>query len=91
MIPLRAIDEFVPSSTPDMKRAKDWFLRAVRLSRKSVVACVQKSGVPEGWKKSPLLRSCFPLLLDKSGRWTDDLSVYLDQDLGIVYESRGAK
>ena len=48
-------------------------------------------GVPEGWKKSPLLRNCFPLILDAEGRWTEDATVRLDDDLGMVYESKEAE
>ena len=46
-------------------------------------------GVPEGWKKSPLLRNCFPLELDAKGRSNiEDMTVHLDDDLGVVYESK---
>jgi CRISPR-associated endonuclease/helicase Cas3 len=48
-------------------------------------------GVAEGWKKSPLLRNCFPLLLGAGGRWREDAKVRLDDDLGLVYESKEAE
>lgn len=73
---------------PDFLQAKQWFLRAVSLSRKGVVKKLQKQGVPENWKKSPLLRNCFPLLLDEEGRWIEDATVKLDDDLGMVYGSK---
>lgn len=88
VIPIWPDDEFNPDTTPEFARAKQWFLRAMSLSRKGVVKKLHAQGVPEGWKKSPLLRSCFPFLLDAEGRWTKDASVRLDEDLGLVYESK---
>ena len=58
------------------------------LSRKGVVRKLRALGVLEGWKKSPLLRNCFPLLLDAEGCWTRDATVRLDDDLGLVYEPK---
>ncbi len=88
VVPLWREDGFDPGATPEFAGAKEWFLRAVSLSRKSVVKKCQALGVPEGWKKSPLLRNFFPLELDERGRWTMDASVRLDDDLGVVYESK---
>ena len=90
-IPLWPEDGFYSEVTPDFALAKSWFLRGVSLSRKGVVKKLQVRGVPEGWKKSPLLRNCFPLLLGVAGRWTGDATVRLDDDLGVVYESKGAE
>ena len=91
VIPLWAEDGFDTTETPDFAQSKDWFLRAMSLSRKGVVKKLQKQGIPEGWKKSPLLRNCFPLILNVDSRWTEDASVQLDDDLGLVYESKGAE
>jgi CRISPR-associated endonuclease/helicase Cas3 len=90
-IPLWMEDEFGPEATPDFAKAKRWFLRAVGLSRKSVVKKLQKLGVPEGWRKSLLLRNCFPLVLDADSRWTKGANVRLDDDLGLVYETKEAE
>ncbi len=90
-IPLWREDEFECEAVPEFAGARQWFLRAVSLSRKSVVKSLQALGVPEGWKKSPLLRNCFPLQLDAQGRWIKDASVGLDDDLGVVYESKEDK
>ena len=90
-IPLWSYDEFRPEATPHFAKTKQWFLRAVSLSRKGVVKKIKACGVPEGWKKSPLLRNCFPLLLDAEGRWTEDATVCLDDDVGVVYEAKDAK
>jgi CRISPR-associated endonuclease/helicase Cas3 len=90
-IPLFAEDGFRPEGTPDFARAKQWFLRALNLSRKGVVKTLQKLGVPEGWKKSPLLRNCFPLMLNAQGRWAEDATVRLDDDLGLVYGTKEAE
>jgi CRISPR-associated endonuclease/helicase Cas3 len=57
------------------------------LSRKGIVKRLQSTGVPEGWKKSPLLRNAYPLQLDAASRWRDDASVRLDDELGLVYQS----
>jgi len=90
-IPLWPQDGFRPEAVPEFSQAKRWFLRAMSLSRKSVVKKVQALGVPEGWRKSALLRNCFPLLLDAGERWTVDPNVRLDADLGLVYESKEAE
>jgi CRISPR-associated endonuclease/helicase Cas3 len=87
-IPLWPEDGFSSEATPDFAQSKAWFLRAVSLTRKGVAKKLQKLGVPEGWKKSSLLRNCFPLTLDAQGRWTEDAKVRLDDDLGLVYEPK---
>lgn len=87
-IPLWLVDGFRPETIPDFAQAKQWHLRAMSLSRKGVVKKFKTLGVPEGWKKSPLLRNCFPLELDAQGCWTEDSKVRLDDDLGLVYESK---
>ena len=91
VIPLWREDGFGPEVPPDFAQAKQWFMRAVSLSRKGVVNRLRALGVPEGWKKSPLLRNCFPLELDAEGRWMEDVTVRLDDDLGVVYESKEAE
>ncbi len=88
LIPLWEDDGISPEATPDFTQAKQWFLRAVSVSRKSVIGELQEMGVPEGWKHSPLLRNCFPLVLNDLNRWIIDESVHLDDDLGLVYETK---
>jgi len=90
-IPLFSDDGFLPEATPDFAQGKQWFLRAVSLSRQGVVKKLKALEVAEGWKKSSLLRNCFPLILDAEGRWTEDAKVRLDDDLGLVYESKEAE
>lgn len=87
-IPLWSEDGFGSETTPDFVQSKVWFLRAVSLSRKGVVLQLRKLGVPEGWKESSLLRNCFPLRLNADGRWVEDTTVRLDEDLGLVYEAK---
>ena len=87
-IPLWPEDEFQPDVVPEFTRAKQWFLRSMNLSRAGVVKKLQQQGVPEGWKKSALLRNCFPLLLDEQGHWLVDATVQLDNDLGLAYEAK---
>lgn len=87
-IPLWPEDAFVPKTTPDFAQVRQWYLRAMSLSRKGLVQKLQTQGVPESWKKSPLLRSCYPVILNADGRWTEDATVRLDDDLGLVYETK---
>lgn len=90
-IPLYLDDEFNLEATPDFIRARQWFLRALSLARKGVVKKLKQSGVPEGWKNSPLLRNCYPLRLDEQGYWMEDKTVRLDDELGLVYETKEAE
>lgn len=85
VIPLWHHEKWDAEATPEFSQAKEWYLRALNLSRKRVVKELQDQGVPEGWKKSPLLRNCFPLVLDAQQRWIGDPAVKLDDDLGLVY------
>ena len=87
-IPLFPETEFSAEALPDFNQAKQWYLQAVSISRQGVVRKLRGLGVPEGWKKSPLLRNCFPLTLDAQGCWTEDAKVRLDDDLGLVYEPK---
>ncbi len=90
-IPLFPDDAFSPAAAPDFNRSKLWFMRAMSLSRKSVVHKLRALGVPDGWKKAPLLRNCFPLVLDDGQRWIENPFVRLDDDLGLVYEIKEAE
>lgn len=90
-IPLLPEDGFSPEATLEFAQAKRWFLRAVSLSRKGVVKKLRAVGVPEGWKKSSLLHNCFPLMINTEGRWMEDPTVRLDDDLGLVYEPKEAE
>lgn len=86
-IPIWEIDSFDPGKRPDFKVAKQFFLRAVNLSRQEVVRKLKEQGFPEGWRKSSLLRNCFPLQLSGDGKWIEDETVRLNDDLGVVYET----
>lgn len=87
-IPLWSADSFDSKATPDFAQSKAWFLRSMSLTRKEVVQKLRSYGVPEGWKESSLLRNCLPLRLNADGRWTEDATVRLDDDLGLVYEAK---
>ena len=87
-VPLWTEDIFDSKNIPEFAQSKDWFLRAISLTRKGVAQQLRKLGVPEGWKESSLLRNCFPLRLDADGRWVEDTTVRLDEDLGLVYEAK---
>ncbi|MFH1980367.1 MAG: CRISPR-associated helicase Cas3' [Pseudomonadota bacterium] len=90
-IPLSVEDGFREDQTPGFPTAKDWYGRAVSLSRTHVVRTMRTIGVPDGWHQSPLLRNCYPLTLDDDGRWIEDPSARLDDELGIVYEPKEAQ
>lgn len=91
VIPLRKADAFDPAAAPDFAQAKAWFLRAMSVSRKGIVKPLQSAGVPEGWKKSALLRNAYPLQLDAESRWITDPSVQLSDELGLVYHDKEAE
>jgi len=88
VIPLWSEDNYDFKAIPNFDQSKKWFLRAMSLARDGVVQKLRKLGVPEGWKESPLLRNCFPLRLSEDGRWIENATVRLDNDLGLVYESK---
>lgn len=88
VIPLWEPDRFDPAVTPDFQQAKDWFLRAMSISRKSIVKPLQRDGVPDGWKKSALLRNAYPLPLNAESRWIADPGVQLSSELGLVYTEK---
>ncbi|TAM09439.1 MAG: CRISPR-associated helicase Cas3' [Nevskiaceae bacterium] len=88
VVPLYEADGFDPAVTPSFLQAKAWFLRAMSLSRKSVVKRLQAQGVPEGWEQSALLRNAYPLRLDAEVRWIEDPKVRLSSELGLIYETK---
>jgi CRISPR-associated endonuclease/helicase Cas3 len=88
VIPLRPEDSYDAKVVPDFDQSKALFLRAMSLTRNGVVQKLRKLGVPQGWKESSLLRNCFPLRLNADGRWIEDATVRLDDDLGLVYEPK---
>lgn len=79
------------SIAPDFASARHLLRRAVNLSRPAVVQRLRRLEIPDGWKKSALLRNAHPLLLDAEGRWCDDATVRLDDELGILYESHDVR
>jgi CRISPR-associated endonuclease/helicase Cas3 len=88
VIPIYESDAFDPAVTPDFAHAKDWFLRAMSLSRKGIVKRLQAQGVPEGWRQSALLRNAYLLRLDAEARWIEDTKVRLCSELGLIYETK---
>ena len=87
-IPLWPDQEWLPETTPDFQQAQQWFLQSINISRKGIVNQLRATGVPDGWKQSPLLRNSIPLVLNAQGYWEKDSSVRLDDDLGLVYETK---
>jgi len=88
VIPLWETDAYDAELAPDFKQAKNWFLRAMSISRKHIVKTLQHAGVPQGWKKCSLLRNTYPLLLDAESRWVSDLHVQLSSELGLIYHDK---
>lgn len=91
VIPLWPRDAFDPNKEPIFSVSKELYLRGISISQFGVVKKLQTISVPEGWKKSTLLHTCFPLILDDQGRWCEDISVRLDNELGLVYEQKEAE
>jgi CRISPR-associated endonuclease/helicase Cas3 len=90
-IPIFPEDDFNPEELPSFPMVKQLFQRAISLSRKGVVRKLKGVGIPEGWKKSSLLRNCFPFVLDKNSCWIEDSRVLLDEEIGLVYETKEAE
>lgn len=88
VIPLWKSDAFDPDVTPDFQQAKSWFLRAISISRKSIVKQLEHAGVPAGWKKSILLRNCYPLQLDAESHSVAGLGIQLSNELGLIYRGK---
>jgi CRISPR-associated endonuclease/helicase Cas3 len=88
VVPIYPGEDFNPKTEPEPSQAIQWSLRSLSLSRKGVVQRFVDLGVPEGWSRSPLLRTTFPMNLDKDGRWTEDPTVRLDEELGLCYETK---
>ena len=61
--------------------------QSVALSHPGVVHHLVKEPVPAGWRKSPLLRHCRPLVFSGGTATVGKLTIRLEQQLGIVYES----
>lgn len=88
VIPLWPADRFDTAVTPDFQQSKVWFMRAMSLARKGIVTKLKAAGIPEGWKKNPLLRNAYPMMLNEINQWVDDTSAQLDAELGLIYESK---
>ncbi len=80
--------DFHHSVIPDDITAKRWYMNAISVSRRGIVSRLRALGVPDGWKKAPLLRNCFPMVLGADFRWIEDPLVRLDRELGLVYENK---
>lgn len=88
VVPLRPVDQFDPMLMPEGAQAKEWFLRSMTVSRPWIVKKLVTEGVPEGWRRSPLLRTCYPMLFDGAGQWLADSRVYLNAELGLTYANK---
>ncbi|MDR1535031.1 MAG: CRISPR-associated helicase Cas3' [Planctomycetota bacterium] len=84
-IPFSPEETFEPTRIPSEGKAISWIRRALVVSHPSLVKVLTSSGVPPGWKKSPLLRHAHPLRFDSAGYWEDDPGIRLDPELGLRY------
>lgn len=100
VVPVRAVaTDWVVWGTDERTRhsanraSTAWIARAlnrqIRVSRKRVVHALRSVTPPKWWTASGPLRYMAPLELDGNGRWVGDLSVRLDDELGLVYEPLG--
>ena len=73
--------------TPSFEQAKATSMCAVRLSRYGVVRGLKSQDVSHsGWRKSPLLHDCHPLVLDGERNVFGNVRVSCTPELGIEYE-----
>lgn len=87
-IPIFASESFEPAAEPDLVQAKAWYQRAISVSRKGIVHRLRASGIPAGWQTSPLLRNAYPLILSEMREWIEDPAIRLDEELGLVYDTK---
>lgn len=83
IVPIFSEEAFEPDRVPSPEQAKTWSLRSINISRVSIAKPCQAKGIPPGWRRSSLLRSSFPLILDEQQHWVEDKSVFLDEALGL--------
>lgn len=88
VIPLFPHEILMSENCLDFIQSKSLYIRAISVSRKGIVKKLQSLGKPEKWQKSSLLRNCYALKLCGMGRWLEDSSVRLDNELGLIYESK---
>lgn len=76
------------SETLSCKQAKALYMRSLRLSnRKGRYRDIIDQGVPTGWQKQPLLRQCYPLIVDGEGKIAlERVSITVSDELGIVID-----
>ena len=64
--------------------------RQLSISNQALVKAITCQPEVTGFVESPLLRYCYPLLLDSEGRaqWEGGWSIQLDQTLGLIYRNK---
>ncbi|MCV4639622.1 hypothetical protein OFB62_30440, partial [Escherichia coli] len=68
--------------------AKKLYLQNLSISRADLVAELSKAGRPRSWQEHPLLRNCYPLLLNGGRAGYGNTEVELDATLGLVYHKQ---
>jgi CRISPR-associated endonuclease/helicase Cas3 len=73
--------------TLSIDEAKAVYMRSVRLSRPEVVRGLKAQLIPRtAWRENPLLRDCYPLVLEGMRHVFGKTRVAYAPELGIVYE-----
>jgi CRISPR-associated endonuclease/helicase Cas3 len=88
VVPIFDGEAFDLAKEPREQEARDLVMRALNLTRIEIVKRLTAEGVPEGWERSPLLRHCYPLRLDREGRWVEAPHVRMDDHLGLVFDAK---
>lgn len=81
---------FDPALKPGPALARRMLARQVRLSRKAVVKALRAHEPPQGFQDHPWLRDVRPLCLQDGALQIGRLQVWLDPELGIVYQKLDA-
>lgn len=88
VVPVFSSQNEILKAVPSMSEAKQYFLKTISITRAGVVRTLVAKGVPDSWQKSPLLRNCYPLMLDEDNRWIEDPNIKLDDELGLIYGTK---
>jgi CRISPR-associated endonuclease/helicase Cas3 len=78
---------FDPAKPLEDDRAKALFMRQLKLSRKALVHHFAQAEAPLSFAEHPLLRHLKPLILDDGIARVGSLTLHLDPELGLIYES----
>ena len=90
-IPIFPEDGLDRERQPDFRAGKAMVSAGSEVSRVGVVKKLRRSACPKDGKSRRCLRNCHAWVIDTAGRWEEDTTVRLDDDLGVVYEAKEAE